>query len=463
MKGTFTLPEVIDPVDKICVQFQVPNDANHIAAFWGALEALNKAWNWEYTPDHKGSQTAYVCQQYIDDAAEKVNQGIACIVPIDCDELEICLQTSPTIITINNNIATNTTNINNNTTDINLIDNRVTILEGKVTQNETNIANNTTNINQNTVDINLHSVLIQDNYTEIQNNNNELANHEARITALEASQDAQGVLSTTYPQIPLITWQSQSSAFIDSGILQSHTFTYPNATIFCYIRAYNQEQGASSYVRLKANGNVSGEQRSVTSRINSQQMMPISWTVNSMPTGVPTDIIVQFKIDFGVVPIPTVVIPSNQTIFFTIIEYPIPTPIENSRLITFDFGGDAYSLTALNIGVVQAGGNPLDGLAYYGSLGINNHLEVEIDFGKIVTVKTWACDFYCDDISNTVPSVYMDGLFEQNLGSVSSPDSSWVNRSGVVSWVGQVLKFRYSVQVGTVNDIRFDNLAFTFE
>lgn len=122
------VPDVIEPIEKVCVQLEIPNDVKHIAAFWGALEQLNKAYNWEDSYGD-GSQTAYVWRDVIADASEKVQIGENCM--IDCDEVEACLPTAPTIINIDNaidlnetNIATNETDIATNETDItNLFDN----------------------------------------------------------------------------------------------------------------------------------------------------------------------------------------------------------------------------------------------------------------------------------------------------------------------------------------------------
>jgi len=455
MKGTFTLPETIDPVDSVCVQFQVPNDPNHIAAFWGALEALNKAWNWQYTDTHEGSQVAYVCQQYIDDAANKVNQGIACDMPIDCDEVEICLQTSPTIITINNNIQNNTNNININTTDIFNLDARLTIVEGDVNQNKIDIQTNINNIAQNTADIALHAVLINDNA-------NEIIDHDVRISALEASQFSSGVKSTTYPIIPLLTYSTSTTYFVDSGILHNHTFTYPNAYIYASFRGYNQQVTAKSIFRLRLDTAYSPEQSAIGATIDNQSFVPVAWFADSITTGVPIELAIQFMIDFGAFPVPVTTIPNTQTIFFTIIEFATSEQIIDDYKVTFGIGGDAYTLPVQNIGTVQAGGNPADCLAYIGLLGINNHLAIEIDFGSVVTIKAWQADFYCDAAGNTSASVYMDGAFQENLGGGGIANNTWTTRNGQANWTGQVLRFQYSVAVGTVNDIRMDNICFNF-
>lgn len=48
----WALPEVIDPLDHICFQIQVPNDRNHIAAFLGAIFSLSTPYSWQNDDAH---------------------------------------------------------------------------------------------------------------------------------------------------------------------------------------------------------------------------------------------------------------------------------------------------------------------------------------------------------------------------------------------------------------------------
>lgn len=91
------VPNVIDPAEKVCVQFEIPNDVKHLAAFWGALDRLSKAYNWEDSFDD-GSQTAYVWRDVISVAAQAVRIGENCIMPIDCEEVEECLEGSEIVL-----------------------------------------------------------------------------------------------------------------------------------------------------------------------------------------------------------------------------------------------------------------------------------------------------------------------------------------------------------------------------
>jgi len=68
--GGWRLPSVIDPELKaFCIS--IPNDTNHIRAFFGCLQQLAEWWNWERDDDHTGTLVAQVWrrvnnQAYID-------------------------------------------------------------------------------------------------------------------------------------------------------------------------------------------------------------------------------------------------------------------------------------------------------------------------------------------------------------------------------------------------------------
>lgn len=57
--GGFTLPAVIDP-PRVCVRLMIPNDPDHLRAFWGTLWELTFWNNWQRDPDHKGAALAAV-------------------------------------------------------------------------------------------------------------------------------------------------------------------------------------------------------------------------------------------------------------------------------------------------------------------------------------------------------------------------------------------------------------------
>ncbi len=109
------VPDVVDPAEKVCVRLEIPKDVKHIAAFWGALEQLSKAYNWEDSYD-TGSDTAYVWRDIIEAAAGQVQIGENCM--LDCEDVEDCLETSTIITTIEADIVINEGDIVTNTTNI---------------------------------------------------------------------------------------------------------------------------------------------------------------------------------------------------------------------------------------------------------------------------------------------------------------------------------------------------------
>lgn len=71
----FTLPDVIDPEDRLCFNIEVPNNIYHIGAFRGALARLASAVFWQDDPDHKAKDVAAVWRSIVDDVE-------ACIVAL---------------------------------------------------------------------------------------------------------------------------------------------------------------------------------------------------------------------------------------------------------------------------------------------------------------------------------------------------------------------------------------------
>lgn len=61
------LPDVVDPAERLCVRVYVPNDPAHIAAFRGALLALQSAYHWADDPTHKAKDVALVWREILRD------------------------------------------------------------------------------------------------------------------------------------------------------------------------------------------------------------------------------------------------------------------------------------------------------------------------------------------------------------------------------------------------------------
>lgn len=70
----WTLPDVVDPPDRICFKIDVPNNIYHLAAFRGAIWNLCSAINWQDDPDHTAKQVASVWRD-VYDAVRRCNDS----------------------------------------------------------------------------------------------------------------------------------------------------------------------------------------------------------------------------------------------------------------------------------------------------------------------------------------------------------------------------------------------------
>lgn len=88
--GGFRLPIVPDPLETRCVSFDIPDDENHIRAFWGALQVLGYWFSWERDDGHTGLIASQVWTRTIDAAYQRFISGNPCgnEIPEDCNELE---------------------------------------------------------------------------------------------------------------------------------------------------------------------------------------------------------------------------------------------------------------------------------------------------------------------------------------------------------------------------------------
>lgn len=50
------IPQVLEPLERVCFQISLPHDSEHLAAFWGAIQALAKSYTWG-TPRQPASFT----------------------------------------------------------------------------------------------------------------------------------------------------------------------------------------------------------------------------------------------------------------------------------------------------------------------------------------------------------------------------------------------------------------------
>lgn len=87
--GGWLLPEVIDPPMR-CVSFEIPDDQNHMMAFWGALNELTYWFNWQRDDAHTASPVAYKWQTIIQAAHDRFLSENPCgneIPTDDCRDL----------------------------------------------------------------------------------------------------------------------------------------------------------------------------------------------------------------------------------------------------------------------------------------------------------------------------------------------------------------------------------------
>lgn len=72
----YPLPEVVEPVESICIQVQIPNDLAYIAAFWGQMFALTRWYAWMSDEAHTGKDVAARWLQVYEAAKESECQNV---------------------------------------------------------------------------------------------------------------------------------------------------------------------------------------------------------------------------------------------------------------------------------------------------------------------------------------------------------------------------------------------------
>lgn len=88
--GGWILPPVIDPPGRLTVCLCIPDEIEHIAAFWGALTELGYQHNWQRDDEHNAVPVSVLWMSIIAEANVRFNQGgLMCF---NCDELAECLQ-----------------------------------------------------------------------------------------------------------------------------------------------------------------------------------------------------------------------------------------------------------------------------------------------------------------------------------------------------------------------------------
>jgi len=80
-RAKWTLPDVVDPPDRLCFEIEVPNNLYHIAAFRGALLNLASAIFWQDDPAHTAKDVAMVWDEIVQNIRscpdpKSTNQGV---------------------------------------------------------------------------------------------------------------------------------------------------------------------------------------------------------------------------------------------------------------------------------------------------------------------------------------------------------------------------------------------------
>ncbi len=83
----YLLPAIIDPPSSVCIPIHVPNDRNHLAAFFGALRVLSIWDQWERDPANSGKLVADVWRDVIDQAISEIGEcGLQIVSDVRIDE-----------------------------------------------------------------------------------------------------------------------------------------------------------------------------------------------------------------------------------------------------------------------------------------------------------------------------------------------------------------------------------------
>lgn len=80
--GGYVLPDIVDPPRR-CIQFSIPDEPQHVAAFFGALLDLAMWFNWQRDDAHTGKLVADVWFQVFNEASQNwlLNDGCGANIP----------------------------------------------------------------------------------------------------------------------------------------------------------------------------------------------------------------------------------------------------------------------------------------------------------------------------------------------------------------------------------------------
>lgn len=87
------LPAIVDPPTRKAVCICIPDELNHIMAFWGALRQLGYWFNWERDTEHKGLDVSLVWAKIVNEAHDGWIEGRMCGT---CGDFANCIATDET-------------------------------------------------------------------------------------------------------------------------------------------------------------------------------------------------------------------------------------------------------------------------------------------------------------------------------------------------------------------------------
>ncbi len=386
--ASWTIPTVLDPPERICVQLQIPADDNHIAAFFGALGALQNSWNWQDS-FADGSTVAYLWRDIIDQAAQDVRTGVNC-------------------------------SMDGVVTGIRIVD---CILEYEIDEDWVPVAGWDESCFQGEQGIQgiqgiqgVIGLTGATGATGVQG-----IQGVAGVQGIQGIQGIQGVQgvagnsgadgvlmkTTSYHNI-VSTNNSYDGVVFDeqSFTAITHQFTYPNAQIILAQKnRYDLGSPNTAFFRMNLDGDIGANLFFLTG--TSQKNIHLSEFFENIDTTQPIDLWTEWASGTLGVKVKNI---SLTNVVWTIIEYTIPLPV----IYTIDFDeGYPYTIGSTSEITTQVVplGNPDDCLSAVNTPSVDglDFFEVEIDLGEERTVESITFDWQQDLLRGFAYQIRADG------------------------------------------------------
>ncbi len=467
-QNKWLLPTVLDPVNTVCVQFQIPDDQAHIAAFWGALKALSNAWNWDDS-FNDGSIVAFVWRDVIEQSVLDVKNGVNCLMPfvdeiriVDCI-LEYCIDD----------------------VWIPVVGWDASCFEGA--QGEQGIqgiqgVQGIQGLTGATGDTGATGATGPTGAQGIQGIQGVQGDEGAQgiqgvqgdegaqgIQGLQGIQGIQGVqgdegqaggdgaffLSTSYHHIVA---NNTSYSGITYALMphtsETHTFTYPYAHILCSVKT-KYALGVPNFASIRMLcDSVKGDHVWNQSG-TSQKNVHMSERFNDIVVGSPLKLDLEWLVDTLGEKVKTIAL---TNVIWTVLEY----SVLQAQVFTIDFdAGHGYLIGSTDdiITLVGAFGNPLDCLSAVNNPGVDSldYFEITIDFGSERTVNSITFDWRQDLLRGFAYSIFADEVFLED-GGFPQPEfvDVWTNYDIETFKVGLLFPF-----VATTVKLRFRHTSGT--